>query len=191
MLKQYGFKLVETDGNIELYKRWSIDRNSFVTITKTKGYYRLDANVNNQYAVLGINEEALNDICEKVFGFGKAKVIVIDFDGTLTVDSEYPDIAPIRMDAAFYTQKLYSEGFYIIINTAREGEALDAAIRFLDRYNVKYDLVNDNAPFKVKKFNNNCRKVTGDVVIDDKNLGGIPNDWATIYKTILKQVKHL
>ena len=188
MLEKYGFRLVSTDGNIEFYRRWSIDRSNYITITRTKSFDRIDADVNGEYNIFGVNETALNSICKQIFGFGKAKVVVIDFDGTITKESKYPDIGSIRKDTAFYLNKMYFEGFYVIINTAREGNDLKAAEAFLMRHKVKYDIVNDNAPFKVEEFGNNCRKVAGDVIIDDKNLGNLPEEWSTIYRAILNQL---
>jgi hypothetical protein len=36
----------------------------------------------------------------------------------------------------------------------------------------------------VDYYGSDCRKISGDVYIDDKNLGGIPDDWDEIERMI-------
>jgi phenylalanyl-tRNA synthetase beta subunit len=42
----------------------------------------------------------------------------------------------------------------------------------------------------LEKYKQDCRKISGDIYIDDKNLGGIPDDWNEIYELIQKHPKY-
>lgn len=98
--------------------------------------------------------------------------IIIDFDGTIAVD-EYPNIGVEVPGAAACITALYHGGHKLALWTAREGEYLIAALRWLAHHNILnlFTSINDNLPHRVERYGNNCRKVVGDVTIDDRALG--------------------
>ncbi len=109
-------------------------------------------------------------------------VIAVDFDLTIC-DSDYPTCGPAIKGAKKYINKLYDEGFAIIINTCRTQEAEGAATRWLNDHGIKYDYLNCNAPWRIESFGMDCRKISADVYVDDKQVGGLP-PWKKIYRFI-------
>jgi hypothetical protein len=112
-------------------------------------------------------------------------IICVDFDETI-VYSKYPEIAGIKPKAKEVINRLYEEGNEIIIWTCRMDKALDIAKDFIREMEISHHQINEHMPRLIEKYGNDTRKVYADVYIDDKNLGGIPDDWEEIYN-ILKQ----
>lgn len=110
-------------------------------------------------------------------------IIAVDFDGTIH-NGTYPDIGFVFANCREVISRLRQEGHYIIIWTCREGEELLDAINFLLEQNIEFDRVNDNKPSLCEAYNNNSRKVSADVYVDDKNVGGL-RDWLKIEDYIL------
>lgn len=110
------------------------------------------------------------------------RIIVIDFDGTI-VECDYPNIGKIRNNARHYINKLHSEGYGIVINTCRSGLAEADAIHFLRDNGIRYDYINCNFPHLIEKYGQDCRKISGDVYIEDRCLFTLPK-WHTIYDVI-------
>lgn len=88
-------------------------------------------------------------------------------------------------------KKLHDEGFYIIINTCRFGEYENAAREFLEANSVSFDIINEHNPDVVAFYKNNTRKISADCYIDDRSLGGIPDDWDTTYLLIHRHFENL
>lgn len=119
-------------------------------------------------------------------------VLAIDFDNTIAM-SDYPTITCDIVGAKETINKLYDQGYGIIINTCREGLALAGAINYLDEKGIKRDYVNCNFPHRIELFKADCRKISADAYIDDKNifqLGEIM-DWDLIYKVLTDRFKYL
>lgn len=121
-------------------------------------------------------------------------ILVIDFDGTIVTGSaklnDWDIIHFLKPNAKEVINQLYDEGHRIIINTCRFGRGEGECQEFLDREEIKYHYINANLPEIVAPYKGDCRKIYGDIYIDDKNLGGIPNDWLEIYDIIkLKQLE--
>jgi hypothetical protein len=112
-------------------------------------------------------------------------ILAIDFDLTICM-SEYPELGVQRKDSVYYIKQLAAEGYGIVINTCRSGLALADAINWLHEKKVPYHYVNCNFPHLISMFKADCRKVSADVHIDDKNLGGLP-EWYEIYNVIKKK----
>ncbi|NCB82973.1 MAG: hypothetical protein EOM44_00515 [Bacteroidia bacterium] len=106
-------------------------------------------------------------------------IIAVDFDGTLHL-GQFPAIGIEAPDAAAVMNKLKDEGHYLIINTARDGAELLAAINWLLEHGIPFDRVNDNHPGNVAKYGSNSRKVYAHLYVDDRQVGGLP-PWADIY----------
>ena len=109
-------------------------------------------------------------------------ILAIDFDNTI-VEEFYPDIGPLKDNAKEVINLLYDQEHTIIINSCRSGLYEGIMEQFLIEKEIKYHWINCNEPDRIKQFGRDCRKVSADIYIDDKNLGGIP-DWLTIYEMI-------
>lgn len=108
--------------------------------------------------------------------------LAIDFDATIVVE-EYPNIGPLLPQAKKYINKLYEQGYYIIINTCRANDQELEAEDFLYKEGIHFHKLNENQPGRILQYGTDCRKISADLYIDDKNLGTLPN-WKTIYKLI-------
>ncbi len=110
-------------------------------------------------------------------------IIAIDFDGTI-VDHIFPDIGDIKPNAKEVINRLFDEDHYIIIWTCRyEPNDVRAMMEYLAVQGIKYHALNQNCPnldFSPRP------KIYADVYIDDRNLGGIPENWEVIYQIINK-----
>lgn len=108
--------------------------------------------------------------------------IAVDFDGTI-VEHRYPEIgAPIPF-AIETLRQLVLDGHKLILWTVREGALLDEAVQYLIDNDIDLYAVNSNYPNSSWSDKGVSRKITADVYIDDRNLGGLP-DWGQIYQII-------
>lgn len=115
-------------------------------------------------------------------------IISIDFDGTIVHDM-YPKIGTLRDNAKTVINELYKE-HYIIINTCRAGIFEAQVALFLKKNGINYHYINTNIPEQVEKYGQDCRKISADVYIDDKDIKGVPS-WTEIrYLIKLKQDEH-
>lgn len=121
--------------------------------------------------------------------------IAVDFDGTI-VEHAYPKIGREKPFALDTLRMLASEGHKLILWTSRDGELLKEAVEYCRKGGVEFYAINSNAPQKGLDFGKNglSVKVTADIYIDDRNIGGIP-DWGTIYSIISekreeKRIRH-
>lgn len=116
----------------------------------------------------------VNLIFEKV-------IIAVDFDGTI-VEHKFPEIGELKKDAKEVINKLYDDGYYIIIWTCRAGYQLIDMVNFLKEKEIKYHKVNENAPFEMIGFKPSP-KIFANIYIDDANLDSLP-EWTKIYRRI-------
>jgi hypothetical protein len=100
-------------------------------------------------------------------------IIGVDFDNTLFVE-EFPVPGAPMTDYQEVVQRLYYEGFIIIINTLRRGHSQQLAEDCLQQCNVPYDLCNENARYLIDKYGDS-RKICADIYLDDRNAGGLPH----------------
>lgn len=114
-------------------------------------------------------------------------VLAIDFDNTIA-NTTYPKINGLIKNSKKYINKLYDDGWYIIINTCRCGEFEEAAKVFLDINNIKYNNINQHCPRLIELYKEDTRKMSADFYIDDKNIYGLPK-WSDIYKYLNKLKK--
>lgn len=118
-------------------------------------------------------------------------VLSIDFDGTIAT-AEWPGIGELLHEADVYINLLYSEGFYIIINTCRTNRHMNEAVEFMYKKGIKFHLINQNNPTLCALYGDeDCRKINADIFIDDKNLGGLPGPWSIIYQLVHKRADEL
>lgn len=118
------------------------------------------------------------------------RILAVDFDGTI-VQNAYPRIGALRVNVKRVLKRLRSEGFYIIVWTCRYGQYQQDAQDFLEKEGIEYDIINEHHPEVISFYKNDTRKISADIYIDDKQLGGLPDDWETIYQLIHKQYNEL
>lgn len=113
-------------------------------------------------------------------------ILAVDFDGTIC-EVDYPGIGREREGAKEYINKLYDEGYMIVINTCRtnagEVKAQDMAEEFLKLRGIKYHKINENMDHLIEVYGCDTRKISADVYIDDKCLYKIPT-WEEKYNII-------
>jgi uncharacterized HAD superfamily protein len=114
--------------------------------------------------------------------------IAIDFDGTICEQS-FPKVGALRKDADVYIRKLKEDGHTIIINTCRSGKYEGMAQDFLEDKKIPYHYINSNLPELIEFYNQDCRKISADLYIDDKCLMGLPKTWKKIYKLVKAKAK--
>lgn len=109
-------------------------------------------------------------------------IIAVDFDGTI-VEHEYPKIGRAIPFAIDTLKKIQATGLHqLVLWTVREGSLLDEAVEYCRERGLEFYAVNSNYPEETPE-NKEARKLTADLWIDDRNLGGLP-DWGIIYQMI-------
>ncbi|MEN9919967.1 MAG: hypothetical protein RL662_2403 [Bacteroidota bacterium] len=107
-------------------------------------------------------------------------VIAVDFDGTI-VEHKYPRLgAPIPF-AIETLLKLQRDGHVLILWTVRDGDLLQEAVDYCTKNGLSFYAANKNYPEEDAKVAS--RKLTADMFIDDRNVGGLP-DWGVIYNAV-------
>jgi len=109
--------------------------------------------------------------------------LIIDFDGTI-VEAKWPEIGEMKPNALTVINRLYDAGHKIVVNTCRVDQYAAAAYSWLVDNGFKFHAFNENLPELIEFYGSDTRKLSGDVYIDDKNLGGIPDDWEEIWKQL-------
>ena len=108
--------------------------------------------------------------------------IAVDFDGTI-VEHKYPEIGKELPFAVSTLKRLTEGGHKIILWTVREGRLLDEAVAYCRDRGLEFYAVNSEYPDDSWNRNGVSRKISADLYIDDRSLGGIP-DWNMIYEMI-------
>ena len=111
-------------------------------------------------------------------------IIAVDFDGTI-VDHRYPRIGKEKPFAITTLKRLQQEGHYLILWTVRESDLLDEAVEYCRSKGLEFHAVNSN--IGEDSTSHNHRKISADLFIDDRNLGGLP-DWGEIYRMITERL---
>lgn len=110
-------------------------------------------------------------------------IIAVDFDGTI-VEHKYPQIGKEIPSAITTLKQLQAERHLLILWSVREGELLDEAVDFCRKRGLEFYAVNSNMPEEEADMSAlRSRKVSADMYIDDRNLGGLP-DWGVIYEMV-------
>lgn len=92
------------------------------------------------------------------------KVVMIDFDGTITQENLFPEIGKVRNHAFEAIKTLQKRGWTCCLWTCRTGEQLEKAKRFLETNGVFMDYYNAS-PYDEKSYAG--RKPIADIYIDD------------------------
>lgn len=110
-----------------------------------------------------------------------AKIIAIDFDGTI-VEHAYPKIGKEMMFAFATIKALAEKGHRLILWTYREGELLEEAVKYCEANGVTFYAVNESYPGE-RNEKEYPRKLNADLFIDDRNVGGF-SGWAEVWQTL-------
>lgn len=114
---------------------------------------------------------------------GLLMTIAVDFDGTI-VTHAYPAIGKPIPFAIDTLRRLQSEGGHqLILWSCREGQLLQEAIDYCHERGLDFYAVNSNFPDEPQD-GLGARKLTVELFIDDRNLGGLP-DWGVIYQMVM------
>ena len=110
--------------------------------------------------------------------------IAVDFDGTI-VEHRYPSIGKPKPFAVETLTQLMRDGHRLILWTSREGALLKEAVDWCEKQGIRFYAVNSNYPDQALVFQSDTKstKVTADLYIDDRNVGGLPS-WDHIYRII-------
>lgn len=114
-------------------------------------------------------------------------LIAVDFDGTI-VEHRYPAIGRELPFATDTLRRLTADGHRLILWTVREGQLLDEALEWCKERGVTFYAVNRDYP-EQELGEGVARKIKVDVVIDDRNLGGLP-EWGVIYDMITRRISY-
>ena len=90
-------------------------------------------------------------------------IVAVDFDGTLSLGSQYPNIGRFNTHLYEALMKLRSIGWSIVLWTCREGKELKEAVEWCANNGLEFDAINENPPEVPFK----SRKVVADMYIDD------------------------
>lgn len=119
----------------------------------------------------------------------KSLLIAVDFDDTIAQNTCYPEVGPPVKGAIEGLNELVKAGHRIQIWTCRHSLALDNAKNWLDLHGVPHERINENCPVLIEQWGE-TRKMSADVYIDDKNLGGLPI-WGDIPNAVQRQVAQI
>ena len=90
-------------------------------------------------------------------------IIAVDFDGTLC-NYKKPGIGEPKLEIIEKVKELADDNF-LILWSCRKGKALKEAVKWCERYGLKFNAINKNAPGM-----KSSRKIYADWYIDDKAL---------------------
>jgi hypothetical protein len=96
-------------------------------------------------------------------------IYAVDFDGTLCVE-KYPGIGEPRQNVIDFCKQKKAEGHKLILWTCRCGEYLEQAIKWCEEQGLIFDAINENLPERTAEYGGDCRKISADFYLDDKNL---------------------
>lgn len=97
------------------------------------------------------------------------EVYAVDFDGTLNLAEKYPMLGEPNKALFNFLKEKQESGDKIILYTCREGELLEAAVKYCKIHGLEFDVVNDNIQENIERWGNS-RKIFANYYIDDKNM---------------------
>ncbi len=100
----------------------------------------------------------------------RAPIWAVDFEGTITVKSRYPNIGKPNVNVIELLKMARLQGVRIILWTCREGKYLDEAVEWCRDYGLEFDAINQNLPEAIEYLGCDTRKVIADIYIDDKSF---------------------
>lgn len=98
-------------------------------------------------------------------------VIAVDFDGVLNA-SPFPHVGVMVGGAKRAMEELKAAGHHLIIWTCREGKDQTDAVNWLIERGIPFHGINCNARENIEQYSNDSRKISADLYIDDRCVGG-------------------
>lgn len=68
----------------------------------------------------------------------------------------------------FLIQEKEKKGARVILDTCRNGEQLEAAVKYCRDWGLEFDAVNENLPELIELYGGDTRKINADFYIDDR-----------------------
>lgn len=93
------------------------------------------------------------------------KIIAVDFDGTLTNGSKFPDIGTPNYAVIDKVISLQQQGWIAILWTVRDRGHLAKAVQWCKTHGIVFDRVNENYDTRSAS-----PKVYADVYLDDRSM---------------------
>lgn len=112
-------------------------------------------------------------------------IIAIDFDGTITEETNSTKIGTLKQNAKEVINWMKEKGCYTILWTCRTGKGLNDAILFLKQNGINFDAINKNAPFLDFQTS---QKIFANQYIDNRNLNCSGIDWLRIKEMIQQKL---
>lgn len=108
---------------------------------------------------------------------GFKPIIAVDFDGVLSHE-KWPGTGKPNTSLMKWLIQQRNKGHKVILNTCRNGEPLEDAIRFCKVYGLEFDAVNENLPEIVETYgSSDSRKITAYYYLDDRAVNTRSYDW--------------
>ena len=119
---------------------------------------------------------------------GENVIVAIDFDGTI-VEDQFPEVGKMIPGSKENINRLYFEGYTIIIWTCRTHIRMLEAVEWLAKNGIKYHYINTNCKKNVEKYDgSDPRKISADIYIDDRGLMHPLPHWNEIHEIIHERV---
>ncbi|MBP5383537.1 MAG: hypothetical protein J6Y57_01020 [Lachnospiraceae bacterium] len=106
-------------------------------------------------------------------------IYAVDFDGTLSL-GRWPEVGEPNKPLFEFLIREQAAGAKVILWTNRTGGLLMGAIEYCKHRGLVFDAVNRNLPELIELYENDCRKISADVYIDDKALNPFQNHFITV-----------
>jgi hydroxymethylpyrimidine pyrophosphatase-like HAD family hydrolase len=113
-------------------------------------------------------------------------IFAIDFDGTLTEESKYPEVGKERIFAIQTCKDLQKAGHQLVLWTCRSGETLKEAVEWCRKRGFEPDAVNENVGWAVAELHS--PKIYADHYIDDRSFPAF-NNWSSVRTKFLTSSK--
>lgn len=115
----------------------------------------------------------IRKVCE--LGTNRAKIIAVDFDGTL-VEDRFPLIGKINEDVFNSILEEQHRGCKIVLWTCRVGAELERAVSFCKENGLEFDGVNENLESVLVWMKSDSRKIFADEYWDDRGVSLLYRD---------------
>ena len=104
------------------------------------------------------------------------KIIAVDYDGTIALDS-YPHAGRPNWPVINRAKEEQANGARLILWTCRVGDELATAIEACAKWGLLFEAVNDNPLSRQILYGNNTRKVYADEYWDDHAVTTVCSKW--------------
>lgn len=96
-------------------------------------------------------------------------IYAVDFDNTI-FKTRYPYIIRPKRRVVRRLKRLQRKGHKLILNTCRVKHELENAVTACRKVGLTFDAVNENLSERITQYGGDCRKISADRYLDNKNL---------------------